>query len=410
VQLNLKLDELLIPAKGGPSRIKGAVQVKNLDAPQFALGLEADRLDVDALQETFGGPADDEADKKPKKDKNPHGLSKETRALLADVNGKGTIRAGVATLNGMDLKDFKGVLVMTRGVAKFETLEFGFYGGSVTATGTKLDLAAERTGYDIKFEGKNIDVGAFVADQTSLGKIFKGTVSPSLDVKGRGLAANDFAITAEGPAELKFKSLQLDTLDLLGPIGDALKKSNKIPGMKLTAVGTQGTTWDAFTALTKFVGGKMKLQKPVETQTSAGKMTVEGAAGLNAGLDFDTVLDVPPETIAKMTGNKVKLKKAVPVPMKIGGTWDKPKVTGVDIGKLLKAIAEQLGGAALEDATDKATDAAKDAAKGKGGDAAKDLAGDLLGGDKDDKKKKKDKKKKSTADKAKDAVGGLLGK
>jgi hypothetical protein len=56
------------------------------------------------------------------------------------------------------------------------------------------------------------------------------------------------------------------------------------------------------------------------------------------GPDFKTILDLPPETVAKMTGGKVKLKKPVPVPMKIGGTWDKPEVTGVDVGDLIKAV------------------------------------------------------------------------
>jgi hypothetical protein len=110
-----------------------------------------------------------------------------------------------------------------------------------------------------------------------------------------------------------------------------------------------------------------------------------------------------------MTGDKVKLKKPVPVPMKIGGTWDKPEVTGVDVGDLVKAVVSALGGKAVEDAVSNITKDGGDKAK----DKAADAVGDLLGGDDKDKKKDKGKKKdkkKDAADKAKDAAKGLLGK
>jgi hypothetical protein len=410
VKANVKIDSLV--AQG--SSMKGAIQIENLDKPRFELGLQADNLDVDKLRESFGGKDDGKTATKKQKDDNPHGLSKSTRALLADVNGKGTVTAEKAVVKGIPVQKFKGVLVMTRGVAKFDTLEFNMYGGTVAATGTMLDLPAERTGYDLKLKGKDIDLGAAIADQTSLGKIFTGRISPDISVKGKGLAPGDFAITADGPAELTFKSLSINTLDLLGPIGEALNKTGKLPGGKLgfTTAGMSGTELEGFKALTKFIGGKLKLEKPVETESKAGKITWEGAVGLDAGLDLRATLGLTPAMLSKMSNGKLKVKEPVPVPLRIGGTWDKPQVTGVDVGRLVTGILANVAGGAV--------DKAKDAA----GDAAKNILGSVTGSDKkkddkkkDDKKKddkKKDDKKKSTADKAKDAAKdaakGIFGK
>lgn len=388
VKAGLKIDSLT----AADSSLKGQIEIENLDKPRFELTLTADKLNVDKLREAFSSDTDEKTKKK--KDDNPHGLSKETRALLADVNGKGSLNAARAIVKGIPVTNFKSALTMTRGKLKFDTLEFGLYGGTMTATGSAIDLPAEKTGYDLKLAGKDIDFGAAMAEQTGLGRIFSGSISPKLEVKGRGLAAGDFAISAEGPAEMKFKSLSISTLDLLGPIGEAVDKTGKLPGMKLGAASTdKGLNLQGFTALTKFIGGRLKLDKPIDADTPLGKMNITGSAGLDAGMDFTSTLQLTPAMVAKLTGNKIKVKEAVPVPLKIGGTWDKPKVSGVDVGKLVVALVAAAGKDALSGAVDDFLG---------GGD---DKKGDKKG----DKKKGKKKDKKSTEEKAMDAAKGLLG-
>jgi hypothetical protein len=249
----------------------------------------------------------------------------------------------------------------------------------VTASGTLLDLPSEKTKYDLRLNGKDIDFGAVVATHTPIGRVFKGTVSPKLEVKGRGLAPGDFAISADGPAALSFNQLIIGGLDVLGPIGDAMKAGKATGFSTAAARKEQGLTLSNFTALTEFIGGKLRLQKPIEADTPLGKMKIEGTTGLDAKLDLRSTLQLTPQMIATMTGGKVKVKEPVPVPMKIGGTWDKPQVSGVDVKALLAAVI----GDAATDVIDKGKDAAKDAAE----DAARDALGNLLGGGKKKKKK-----------------------
>ncbi|MDP2345185.1 MAG: AsmA family protein [Deltaproteobacteria bacterium] len=382
VTLDVKIARLI----AARSDLKGTIRVTDLDKPKFVMSTTSDFLDVDGLRAAFGGGGDDEP-KGPKKPReNPHGLSKSTREMLAGVSGKATLIARRALVKEMEMTNFNGVLVMNRGKATFEKLEFGFYGGTVSATGTSLDLPPESTRYDINFDGKNIDFGKFLAEQSPMGKVFKGVASAELHVKGRGLAKGDFALTAEGPAMLSFKSLSIGSLDMLGPINDALKKSGKVGGVDAAKASSEsGLTLSNFSADTFFKGGKMNLKKPIDADTPLGKMKTDGGWSLDGSLDFKSTLMLSPATIAKMTGGKVKPKDAIPLPMKIGGTWDKPRITGLEIDKLVVAIA----GEAAKDLLDKGKDAIGDKAKDAIGDKAKDALGDLLGGDKKKKKKKK---------------------
>lgn len=382
MKVDVKINKLL----AGKSDLKGAIQITNLDQPKFAMGTQSEFLDVDGLRAAFGGGGDEKTPAKKTKDENPHGLSKSTRDMLAGVSGKANLQAKKALVKDMTMTNFNGTLIMTRGVAKFDKLDFGFYGGTVTASGTSLDLPSERTKYAIDFSAKNVDFGAFMADQTSMGKLFKGTVSPELHVKGKGLAPGDFAITADGPAEMKFKELTIGSLDVLGPINDALGKSKAGKLGTASAKGEKGLQLVNFTALAKFVGGKMKLEKPIDADTPLGKMNITGSTGMDNSLDFKSVLQLTPETIKSMTGGKVKVKNAIPVPFKIGGSWDKPSITGIEIDKLVTAIL----GDAAGDIVDKVTGGKTDKVKDKAEDAAKDALGGLLGGG----DKKKDKKKK----------------
>ncbi|MBM4282612.1 MAG: AsmA family protein [Deltaproteobacteria bacterium] len=368
------------------SDLKGTLKLANLDAPRFTLETQSDFLDVDALRAAFGSGSAPTTPAKPTKtvDDNPHGLSKETRATLSEVSGKASMAAKRARVKGATMTNFKGALTMTRGGIRFDTLEFGFYGGTVTASGTNLDLPAEKTRYDLRVKAKDVDVGTFLSEQTGLGRLFKGRVSPNLELKGKGLAVGDFALTAEGPASLTFASLQVASLDLLGPLGAALKKTGKAGAFNAAAAAEskRGLQLSGFEALTRFVGGKMRLEKPIDADSPLGRVRIEGATGLDNTLDLKTTLNLSPAVVSQLTGGKVKVKDAVPVPMKVGGSWDKPQVTGIEVDKLLLAIVGDKSKELLDKGKDAATDAVKDA------------VGGLLGGGDKKKDKKSDGKKK----------------
>ena len=113
-----------------------------------------------------------------------------------------------------------------------------------------------------------------------------------------------------------------------------------------------------------------------------------------------------------MTGGKIKPKNDIPLPFKIGGTWDAPRISGFDVGALVKAIfGEQIsaivdkGKDAIEDALQGEKDKAKDAARAEA-DKVKDKAREEAARVKKKAKEKAKAEADRAKDKAKDALGG----
>jgi hypothetical protein len=401
VDVNVTVGTLEVPG----SRIKGTIALKSLENPRFNLDLKADTLDVDALS---GGGGSDEggADEPKAKRENPHGLSKSTREMLAKVSGTGTLKADKAIVRSVPVTNFVGKLVMTKGVVTFDALDFDLYGGRVSATGTRLDLPAESTGYALKLKIKDMDLGEVLKEHTSLNGVLAGRLSPELDLNGKGLAWTDLVKTLDGPAVFQSSALTFTTLDLLGPIGEPLKKAMSAATtfkMAGTPKASQGTTLKDLFAMATFHGGKMQLKKPVDVDTPHGKLHVDGSAYLDKRLDFTASLDMQPDTVAMFTGGKVKPKKAIPVPMKIGGTWDHPAITGVDVTALAAAILGELGGKYVDQAVDAAADKAADIVGDKVGGAAAEQVKDIVKSAADPKKAADEAKKLAEAEAKKKA-------
>ena len=293
------------------------------------------------------GTDEDEADDDKKKNSpsdNPHGLSKSARHMLAKTSGKGRLRVAKTVFKGVPATQFDGDLKMEKGRLFFEKLDFDLYGGHVSGKSTKMDLPPEYTSYDINFDVQNIDLGRALAAHTSLGRIFEGRVSQEIQVKGRGLSFEDMAVSLEGPMQFESKGLRITNLDVLdgifGPVSTLAKKS----GLKMQSFNTDGTELRDLLALFTIDRGRMSLKKAIKTDTPWGSMSVDGGAFLDKRLDFVATANLSPQTIAKWTQGKIKSKQSIPVPLKIGGTWNKPEIVGVDTKTLLPVL---IGGAAL---------------------------------------------------------------
>lgn len=332
----LKVDRLRV----GRSELRGTASLESLERPTFRFDFTGDDVDIDELLVLFGADGEETAAKEEKPRDNPHGLSDSARATLKKTNGQGTIKAGSVVFRELPTKDFVGQLTMTNGVVTFDALDFKLYGGTVSAKGTTLDLPAEFTGYGLKLNVERMDLGQALDQHTDLGGIFRGEVSEVVDLSGRGLTKRDLITTLSGPTVLRTDSLTIASLDVLTPILQVLEQASKtMPGTpKILGKASSGTDLKDVEAWLRFLGGKMELEKPITTKTAFGAITFTGQAFLDTRLDLEAIVQLSPATIAQWTGNKVKPSSAIDVPLKIGGTWKEPAITGIDAGKLVQAV------------------------------------------------------------------------
>lgn len=428
----------------GKANITGTLGLKNIDAPQFDFDLASPYLNIDELLGEESSEPRAKEEKKASTDDNPHGLSKAVRAMLATVSGNGKLKAGHAIFKGMDCANFDAKLRMTKGVIVFDALDFDIYQGHISAAGTTMDLPAEYTGYGLKLAVKNIELGQALAAHTSVGNVFSGRASDTINLTGKGLSLTDLASSIDGDVGVITSALTLKALDVLGPIGAPLKGALTKAGyskFRGFSVDKGGTTFKDLAALLKFKGGKFTLDKPVKSKTGFGAMELSGGGALDNTVDMTGTAFIDPEIINKAIGQKA-LKQPVPVPLKIGGSWDKPKITGVDIGAMVQAIVGGKVEAIVDDAKQKAEaeanklkedaerrakeelakqqDAAKKAADGakkqaedaakKAADDAKNKADAAKKKAEEEARKKAEAAKKKAEEEAKKKVKGLFGK
>lgn len=336
------------------THLRGTLSLEDLDRPRFAFDLAGESLDVDRLL-GVPPPADEPAPVPPE---NPHGLPASTRAMLARVSGTGKIAVDRAVVKGIPMTKFVGALTMKNGVVRFDTLEFGSYGGKVTASGTTFDLPAEHLAYRLAMKVERLDLGAALAAHTKVGPAFRGKADHQLDLAGRGLAPADLASTLRGPMELQTEELALSTLDVPGAI---LARVRSQGGPAASAVSSNGATSTASAATSsssasssgsssgttlknvaakmRFDQGKLRLREPLSTPASFGSLVADGHAFLDRRLDFTATANLSPETVVGWTAGRVRPTAPIPVPLKIGGTWNRPAITGIDTKTLVGALA-----------------------------------------------------------------------
>ncbi|MFH1808959.1 MAG: AsmA family protein [Pseudomonadota bacterium] len=337
---DVRIDQLVYDK----ARIQGTLGITNLQRPNFRFDIQSPYLNIDEL---LG--EEDAAEAKPAgkdsstADDNPHGLSASTRELLATVSGQGALRIGQARFKGMDCKNFVGKLTMVNGVVTFEALDFDIYGGRISAAGSRFDLPASYTGYTLKFKTTHVDLGQALAAHTSMGQVFSGLVDQNIDVTGRGLSLDDLTTSLDGPVDFNTEALTIKSLDVLGPIGTPLKAvlaKSGFKGYKGFKLDPGGTTLRDLSAWLRFAKGKFSLKKPVRSKTGFGELELSGGGALDRTLDLTGTAFLAPAVINAALGKNL-VQKPLAVPLKIGGTWDKPRVTGIDVQGLASSI---LGG------------------------------------------------------------------
>ncbi|MFZ9889268.1 MAG: AsmA family protein, partial [Myxococcota bacterium] len=327
---------------------------------RFAFDLRGDNLDLDAISAAFEEGDESSSKGAPSHDDNPHGLSKSTRESLARVSGEGKIRAASVVYAGLPMQNFVGSLRMQRGVVEFEALDFGIYGGTVSAKGTSFQLPAEYTGYGLKLKVEGLDLGSALKAHSDIGDVLLGKVSQDIDLTGRGLAKADLISSLQGPTTVRSSSLRLGSLDLLGPVLRSLSEgAKKIPGAPpVRAAVADGTQLQDVEAWLRLQGGRWTLERPLVSKTAFGQVTFTGGAGLDDKLALDALLALSPSTIKGWTGGKVIPKDDVTVPLKVGGTWQRPEVKGPDASTLARSVFVSALGAGLEQAGSEALSAA----------------------------------------------------
>lgn len=339
------------------SRVQGYARIQDLDRPNFDIKLTGDKLDINSLIAQTKGDKKEEKPKEPEvKSDNEHGLSSTQRALVKRFNGKADVRVGKVLYDAYELNKVTAVARMQQGVLTFDELSFLTLGGSFKANGTSLDLGAEYLGSNVKVDIDSLDLDKLLGVAANKKGLMAGRVSLSTALTTRGMTGKDLAKSLEGPLELNSKEVTLAGFNLMGGVMDRVGKV--VPFVKAVGpaavLAKQPTGLKDLLAKVQFSNGKVVLPKPAVARTPFGDLSMEGSGDWDKKLNLVGTLDISPDTVAGMTGGKIRPKNSVKTPVRIGGTTDRPVVEGVDVEAFLKNAGVPDVAGAIKEAAEEA--------------------------------------------------------
>ncbi len=328
----------------GRSSLSGTMTVRNPEAPYIRFDFASPYMDLDALLPGGGEEAPEEGGPPP-----------EIPEIVKVMDAAGGLRVARGRFADIDFTDFVARLTLEDGRLTFESLDFDAYDGHFTGARTTVDLKQRDPKFAMRMKLTDISADAILTQQADMPNTLTGRMSTEMDLGGKGLEWPTIRDSLSGNLGLgiangRFEKLALGNAVLQGVV-------DQVPGLNLDRSVKTGLK--DLAGQFEVEDGRMNLIRPMSVETGEGPMLLTGSIGLDKTLDLEGTLQLQPATVSRLSSGRIKLDKAIPVGLKLGGTLTDPKVSGVDAKTLGAAL---LGAAAMALGADKAVDAAKKAA------------------------------------------------
>ncbi len=337
--------EVLLPGDSvaGRGRVETAGAGERRTA-RFDLSLASERLDLDRLLlPAAPAPA-------PAPTRVPAPAEKEQRPpdpkAFAGLSGTAEVKVGLLRLRKAELRNALVRLRLEEDRLTVEQARAEGFGGELTAAGTQVRLARADQPLKLVARLRNVDVGQVLALYTPR-KVLTGRADIEVDLAAaaRGELAKGLAGSMGGRIfDGAFLSKDL-VAGVAGPLAGAL------PAGLAKKVGDGGATslGKELPFSLQLKDGVARITKPLHVNTSRASLAVEGGGiRLDGGLDLPVTVGLAPDTIAALTGGKVRPAAAIPVTLRMVGPVWSPTLTDLALEPAVKAIVQQAGAAALK--------------------------------------------------------------
>jgi len=304
--------------------------VSNLSAPRIRFDFSSSNLDVDTLAPPGPEGAAEES-----------GGAVVVPEIARKIDARGRLRIAKGKARVLVFKDFDGDVQLKNGVLRFNTLGLKAFDGGISAAGTGVDLNANPPKVDFKLDLDQVDVARVLADVAGIRRALSGRASTRIDVTARGLDWPTMQKSLGGALGLELASGRLEGANLEFALHREL--SQKLPFLKKPS-GEAALLLRTLSGTFRIENGQLNLQKPMTFNSQHGKLTFEGGIGLDSALNLKGTVLLEPALLAKLSGNRIKLKKPVPATLRLGGTLTAPRFEGIE-GAALAAVLLAAAGA-----------------------------------------------------------------
>lgn len=322
--------------RGPGVELEGKAQVEGANASVVRFAIEGPHLDLAAVLAALpdAGDADEPVLESEEL------LSPKARQRLARTTVEGTASIGRVTNGTLVLENLESQMVLRKGVLSLEQARAGFHGGTLDATGTRIELDEEVPEWTLVANLSGVELGSAFAGLSGI-RALDGALSGALELEGAGADWEAIRDDLQGSGRLQVADGELQGLDLGSELRRELAVVSRALGREVPVpeVQREPTRLGDFATSINVDDGWIHLTRPIAFDAPVvGRGSVTGRIGLDRSLDLQGTVSLPPEFVASATNGRFTPEQPVKVPLQIGGTAESPSVR-IDPVDLAAALA-----------------------------------------------------------------------
>lgn len=232
----------------GGTTVKGSLSAKNFAAPVLAFNLNADKMDIDELQNVTTAPPA------------PSGKAR-APSLLLSMTGSGDLAVGLIKASDIFLKNVSTKCQLDKGAIQLSPLSAEVFGGKANGTLTAdMRPATPQCAVKLKFAG--VDANSLLSAVSSVKDTIYGSLEADTNLHFSAAHGNELARTLNGVLSFNLTNGLIKNVNIMNEV-------NKV-GKLLNSGGQESA--NGGTALKKFSGTLNIVNGVASTQNLAGEL------------------------------------------------------------------------------------------------------------------------------------------
>ena len=264
----------------GQTNANGTVTLKNFAAPQVQFTLNADKVNVTELQQTFGavpaqekraGAQHDFWQLIPRAEAQAPVAGSNQPSLLTKMTGGGTIAIGSIQYNDLLLNNAHTNVTLDHGLIRMNPLTADLYNGKETGN-VQIDMRQAQPVYTVNIKTQQVDANKLVSSVSELKQTLYGLLNSNVNASFSAPSADAIARSLNGTVGINLtngKLMNIDVLHELAAVGKFL--GNAVPAAP-----------KGFTNMTQ-LSGNFNVKNGL-AQTNDLKAAIDGGTLAAAGL------------------------------------------------------------------------------------------------------------------------------
>jgi AsmA protein len=217
-QNSMMLDNL--NASIDQTNASGNLSVRNFAAPQVQFTLNADKVDLAALQQIVGTAPQQPQPKHASLDLVPRAYARQAPpepGFLIKASGGGNVSIGQLLYEQMNMQDVKSQVTLDHGVIRLSPLTSTLYGGQQSGT-IILDTRVTPPVVSVSSKLQKVDANKLISSTTSLKETIYGLLAANANTNFRAASADEVTRTLSGQLNLDLSNGRIAKIDLLNQL------------------------------------------------------------------------------------------------------------------------------------------------------------------------------------------------